>query len=118
MTSSFEGSEVAQVLAAALLGMEDDQVLTVEVHMPDGSRRALDRAWFEAQSSTLILDVSGRPVLRVPSATHWTDRYLDEFIDGYGYPLRSVYGNRRGVRRTTRRVVNDPPPSDQDPEPS
>lgn len=60
MSTEFPGDEVAAVLAAALVGLDDDVApLTVTVHLPNGRREEVVRAWYEPTTNELILDLHG-----------------------------------------------------------
>lgn len=109
--TSFDGDEVAAVLAAALLGMEDDQALTVEVHMPDGLRRTIERAWYEPPTGTLILDLAG-VAPRVRPSANWTERYVDELYASLTRPVRTGGLPLRTVRRRGAQVTNPEPTSE------
>lgn len=106
--TSFDGAEVAAVLAAALLGLDDDAVLTLEVHLPDGSRQVVERVWHEPATNRLVLDLGGPPPPRTDTS-RWTQRFIDE-LDLYGMMMTSGGEPLRrtpGVRSPLRRVVRD-----------
>lgn len=111
--TSFDGAEVAAVLAAALLGLDDDASVTLEVHLPDGSRQVVERAWHEPARNRLVLDLGGAPPPRRQRT--WTQRFIDE-LDLYGMTTSGVESSpwrTPGARSPLRRVVrdNDEPPA-------
>lgn len=79
MSTEFPGEEVAAVLAAALLGLEDDVApLTVTVHLPNGRRQEVVRAWYEPTTNELILDLHGSRRAR-PSSLSWLEDELRRY---------------------------------------
>lgn len=94
--TSFDGAELAEVIAAALLGRGDDEeVPTVEVLLPNGQRRVVTRVWYEA-TNTVVLELhdESAPLRRLRNLT---DSVLDDLLEreihlslGRRSPLRSV----------------------------
>lgn len=78
----FDGDEIAEVLAAALIGLSDDESVAVTVRLPDGTERAVERAWYEPPSGRLIIELRdvGRPRVdwsRLPLYDEWA-RFASE----------------------------------------
>jgi hypothetical protein len=60
MTLEFPGSELAEVITSALLGLDDDNALVnVVVQLPSGQELAVERVWYEPTSARVVLELVG-----------------------------------------------------------
>lgn len=64
MSTEFPGNELADVIASALLGLDDDESVNVVVHLPSGQQLAVERVWYEPMTARVVLELAGNPTLR------------------------------------------------------
>lgn len=114
--TSFSGEEVAAVLAAALLALDDDAQLDVVVHLPDGTQSPIDRAWYEPSSGRIVIETE-RTAPRLQPTWNWTDdpHYPDWsfLMDSQDRPMRR---RRRRRAQPLNDVTSDDLPGPNEPE--
>jgi hypothetical protein len=109
VSNVFDGEEVAAVLAAALLALDDNAPpLTVVVQTPSGVRQRLVRAWYEPGTNELILDLFEEVRHRQGvEPSQWDPNNVDWVADMISlYPRRS---GRNPLNDITRGNTGDAP---------